>query len=69
MLNYPPEKTAVCKYCGAVVRLERQGDGHPGLGRLRYWYTTDHACPESERAVREHEAERDQINAILNAGG
>lgn len=34
MLHYPPQVTEVCKYCGASVTLERQGDGHPGGGTI-----------------------------------
>jgi hypothetical protein len=65
MLHYPPVVSEVCKYCGAVVTLERQGDGAPFQGRLNYWYTSDHQCPESNRAIAEHDAERRLIEAYL----
>jgi hypothetical protein len=58
MLNYPPLSSGVCKYCGAPVTLERHGDGHPGDGWLHYWYTTDHHCPEWDRAVEADKLER-----------
>jgi hypothetical protein len=62
MLHYPPFITKVCKDCGAAVTLERQGSGCPYEGRLDYWYTTDHHCPESEAK----EAERLTLEKILS---
>jgi hypothetical protein len=65
MLNYPPEVTEVCKYCGASVTLQRQGDGRPWHGRLNYWYTTDHRCPESDRAIAARSAEHKLLEEVL----
>lgn len=58
MLNYPPVVNETCKYCGITVTLLRQGDGRPWRGRLNYWYTTEHRCPESDQAIKVQERER-----------
>jgi hypothetical protein len=65
MLNYPVTHTETCRHCGAVVTLQRCGDGRPWRGRLNYWYTTDHRCPESERELRARDAERDLLSDVL----
>jgi hypothetical protein len=57
MLHYPPVITTVCKYCKAPLVLQRQGSGRSLEGRLDYCYTTDHRCPEGERAVKTKEAD------------
>jgi hypothetical protein len=66
MLNYPPIITKVCKYCKANVTWELQGSGRPREGRLDYWYTTSHCCPESERAVEAKKSERLTLEEILS---
>jgi len=66
MLHYPPVITKVCKYCKADVTMERQGSGCPRQGRLDYWYTTDHCCPESERAVEAMKSERLTLDEIVS---
>jgi hypothetical protein len=53
--------TKVCQYCKAEVVLERQGSGRPLEGRLDYWYTTDHRCPEGDAAMKTKEADRDRL--------
>ena len=65
MLHYPPQVTEVCKYCGASVTLERQGDGHPGGGTLHYWYTSDHRCPESDQVIAQYGSERRWLEEML----
>ncbi len=65
MLHYPPVLTETCKHCGAVVTLERQGDGRPWRGKLNYWYTTDHRCPESEQLLSAQKAERALLEDLL----
>ncbi len=65
MLHYPPIKNEVCKHCGAVVTMVRDGDGRPFRGRLNYWYSTDHRCPESDRALAEQEAEHHFLEKLL----
>jgi hypothetical protein len=56
--------TKVCKYCKATVVLERQGSGRPLEGRLDYWYTTDHRCPEGDAAMETKEAERYRLEEL-----
>jgi hypothetical protein len=34
-------------------------------GRLDYWYTTDHRCPEGERVMKTKEAERHSLEELL----
>jgi hypothetical protein len=65
MLHYPPVLTEVCKYCGAAVTLERQGDGRPWRGKLNYWYSTDHRCPECESALAARDSERRILEEAL----
>lgn len=65
MLHYPPTFTERCKYCGQLVTLERQGDGAPLRGTLRYWYTTDHLCPEAQAAIRREQIERELLASFL----
>jgi hypothetical protein len=65
MLHYPPVVTKVCKYCKTPVVLERHGSGRPLEGRLDYWYTTDHRCAESERAIEAEEADRHRLEELL----
>lgn len=65
MLNYPPAVTEICKYCGSEVTLVREGDGHPMNGRLSYWYTTDHECPEAKRVLEEICRERQLLEEML----
>lgn len=65
MLHYPPFVTKICKYCKAAVTLERQGSGGPREGRLDYWYTTDHRCPGSDRAMEAIKAERLTLEKIM----
>jgi hypothetical protein len=65
MLHYPPIVTEICKYCGAEVTLNRQGDGHPVDGRLDYWYTTDHHCVEGDQQIAAQENERRYLEDLL----
>jgi len=48
------------------VTVERQGSGRPREGGLDYWYTTDHCCPESERAVEAMKSERLTLEEIVS---
>jgi hypothetical protein len=66
MLHYPPVITKVCKHCKANVTMERQGSGGPREGRLDYWYTTDHSCPESDRAMEAMKSERLTLQEIMS---
>jgi hypothetical protein len=68
MLHYPTTSTGNCKYCGAAVTLQRRGDGRPGQGRLNYWYTTEHHCPEADRALQQIDAERRLVEEALFSG-
>jgi hypothetical protein len=65
MLHYPPVLRQVCKYCGAEVTLERQGDGRPWRGRLAYSYTSDHHCPESDKALATLRDEHSLLEDVL----
>lgn len=65
MLHYPLSFNETCKYCGSLVTMERQGDGHPGHGRLNYWYTTNHSCVESEQALAAQQADRDFLEKAI----
>ncbi len=67
MLRYPPVITKVCKHCKASVTLERLGSGRPREGRLDYWYTTDHRCPRSDRAVETMKSQCLTLEEILSA--
>lgn len=69
MLSYPPTKTSVCRYCGETVTLVRQGDGHPGGGRLHYWYSSDHDCPGARQAIALQQAEHEIVEGYLNGPG
>jgi hypothetical protein len=66
MLHYPPSLTKVCKGCGAIVTLERQGSGRPYEGRLDYWYTTAHHCPEGNQTIEAKETERQTLEELLS---
>ena len=68
MFNYPITKTRTCRYCGAVVTLERQGDGAPTAGGLNFWYTSDHHCPGSDKAIAAERAEHHSLEEILYGG-
>ncbi len=66
MLDYPPVITKVCKYCKANNTLEWQGLGRPREGGLDYSYSTDHSCPESERAIEAMKSERLTLERIMS---
>jgi hypothetical protein len=66
MSHYPPVITKICKHCKANVTLERQGSGRPHEGGLDYWYTTDHCCPESDKAVEAMKSERLTLEGIMS---
>jgi hypothetical protein len=66
MLDYPPVITRVCKHCKANVTWKRQGSGRPRQGRMDYWYTSDHCCPESDSACAALSSERLTLEKILS---
>ena len=68
MLNYPITKATTCRYCGAAVTLDRQGNGAPKEGGLNYWYTADHRCAGSEQAIAADQAERRLLDELLYKG-